>query len=283
MKIGILGMGYVGSAVHNHFKNFFEIYHYDLDKNLANTESLNILVSQSELIFICLPTPMKKNGSSDITIVEKNICQIDKICADLSKNIQLIVKSTMPPGSVEIMNSLVDNCNIIFNPEFLTEQNFKQDFINQDRIIIGNDGFNIEAIKRVYSKSFPTVPLIETTSKTAEMIKYVTNTFLALKVAYANEISNLCSRLNIDYDALIEYSILDKRLGDTHWKVPGPDGKKGFGGSCFPKDINALIFLANQIGENLELLEKAWDINLKYRPEKDWEELKGRAVTESDL
>ena len=102
---------------------------------------------------------------------------------------------------------------------------------------------------------------------------------LATKVSFSNEIKQICDKLDIDYDKVVEYAIYDDRLGKTHWSVPGPDGKLGFGGSCFPKDINALIHCASELGLDTQLIKSAWNLNLKVRPEKDWEELKGRAVT----
>ena len=90
----------------------------------------------------------------------------------------------------------------------------------------------------------------------------------------------ICDKLNIDYDKVIEYSTYDDRLGKSHWAVPGPDGKLGFGGSCFPKDLNALIHLAGELELFTEVLMSAWNTNLRVRPEEDWKKLKGRAVTE---
>ena len=125
---------------------------------------------------------------------------------------------------------------------------------------------------------FPNVKIVKTGSITAEMVKYFTNTFLATKVSFANEMKMICDGLNIDYDKVVEYSTYDERLGKSHWAVPGPDGKLGFGGSCFPKDINALIHLAGELELCTEVLMGAWNTNLRVRPEEDWKELKGRAV-----
>ena len=112
------------------------------------------------------------------------------------------------------------------------------------------------------------------------MVKYFTNTFLATKVSFANEMYQICEKLDIDYDKVVEYSTYDERLGKSHWAVPGPDGKPGFGGSCFPKDINALIKTAEELDIFTNVLNSVWDANLDVRPEEDWKELKGRAVTD---
>ena len=119
-----------------------------------------------------------------------------------------------------------------------------------------------------------------TTTKVAEMIKYLTNTFLATKVSFANEMKLICESLNIDFDEVLKLSKYDKRLGLSHWSVPGPDGKPGFGGSCFPKDINAIISFCRDNDINISTLSGVWKTNLFVRPEKDWESLKGRAVTD---
>ena len=124
------------------------------------------------------------------------------------------------------------------------------------------------------------MPIIKTSSTIAETIKYVTNTFLAMKVSYANEIFQLCQGLGIDYDKVIEYARYDDRLGNSHWSVPGPDGHMGYGGSCFPKDTQALIYLAKELNSPYTMLQSSWDVNLRVRPEADWKELKGRAVSE---
>jgi UDPglucose 6-dehydrogenase len=130
------------------------------------------------------------------------------------------------------------------------------------------------------------VQLIKTSSTTAEMVKYVTNCFLATKVAFANEMYQTCFELNnhglnVDYDKVIEYAKHDHRLGDTHWAVPGPDGNYGFGGHCFPKDLNALMFLAKKYGVLPTVLQAVWDKNLEVRQKhyRDWEKQVGRAVS----
>ena len=112
------------------------------------------------------------------------------------------------------------------------------------------------------------------------MVKYFTNTFLATKVSFANEMKQICDKIDIDYDKVVEYATYDERLGKSHWAVPGPDGKLGFGGSCFPKDINALINFSSEFNLWLHVIKGAWFTNCDVRPEKDWENLKGRAVVD---
>ena len=280
MKIGILGQGYVGTAVKEIFKKHFkDIKYYDkyfIEK--SNVTSLEELALISDFIFLCLPTPMMSNGECDISIIEKELSRLNEL-ADKSP-ITIVIKSTIPPGTTKSFNQKFSNLSIIFNPEFLTELNFIEDFKNQDRIILGGDSNQCTEITKIYNEVFPNIPIVNTSSQNAEMVKYVTNIFLATKVSFANEVKNICDQLDVDYDKIIKIAKMDKRLGDSHWNVPGPDGKKGFGGSCFPKDINALIYLCGQNKIDVELINKVWENNLKNRPDKDWENLKGRAVSD---
>ena len=281
MKIGILGQGYVGSAIKIGFeKKYKTLNTFDKYKDSSSTvSSLEELTQSSNIIFICLPTPMKENGECDTGIVEKEITKIDQYSTEPKI---IVIKSTVPPGTTKKIDTKSKNINIVFNPEFLTEQNFIEDFKKQNRIVIGGNEKSVQVIEEVYKRVFPSTTIIKTDATTAEMIKYLTNTFLATKVSFANEIKMICDKIDVDYDEVVEYSLYDKRLGNSHWAVPGPDGKLGFGGSCFPKDINALIYFAKEKGLDLDLLQSVWETNLKVRPEKDWEDLKGRAVVKKD-
>ena len=125
---------------------------------------------------------------------------------------------------------------------------------------------------------FPKAHIIKTDSTHAEMVKYLTNTFLSVKVSFANEIYQLCNNLNIDYDKVVEYATLDDRLGLSHWNVPGPDGDFGFGGHCFPKDLSALLHLTKQMSTTNNVLLATQRTNDEVRNDRDWENMKGRAV-----
>ena len=218
---------------------------------------------------------MNMDGSCNLSIVGDTIRQIDECCQG---NI-IVIKSTMPPSTTRAFSTSCKNSDVVFNPEFLTENNAIQDFLNTNRVILGGAKKATTAVKKIYMKVFPSTPVIETDSTTAEMVKYITNTFLATKVAYANELYQICSKFNVDYEKTIELSKYDERLGYTHWAVPGHDGHYGFGGSCFPKDLNCLVHIAKLVGVKPMVLTAAWKKNLEVRPERDWENLKGRAVT----
>ena len=281
MNIGIIGQGFVGTAVKEGLKKFHEIDTFDLDETKRDVDYIEDIIDRNNIIFVCLPTPMKKDGSCDISIVENTVMELDNLALTRQcSNRIVVIKSTIPPGTTEKLNEECKHIQVVFNPEFLTEANFIEDFKNQDRIIIGGIRPASTKVRQLFYKAFPNAHIIKTSSTIAEMVKYTTNCFLSTKVSFANEMKQICDKIDVDYDKVIEYATYDERLGKSHWSVPGPDGKLGFGGSCFPKDINALISLSDDLGLWLHTLMGVWHTNCDVRPEEDWKELKGRAVVD---
>ena len=278
MNIGIIGQGFVGNAVYQKFKNYYDVLTYDLDESKSNS-NVNEIIYKCENIFVCLPTPMNKDGSCNINIVEQVLAGIDLTTDNLETERNIIIKSTIPPGTTAKWNLLFESLNIVFNPEFLTERNAIKDYENQNRIILGGVRPATTELKRVFSKVFPKAHIIKTDSTHAEMVKYLTNTFLSVKVSFANEIFQLCDGLGIDYDKVVEYATYDERLGKSHWNVPGHDGDFGFGGHCFPKDLKALLYLTEKLGTINNVLCATNETNNNVRKNRDWEGMKGRAVT----
>tara|TARA_Y100001935_G_scaffold223567_1_gene199088 strand:- start:5727 stop:6578 length:852 start_codon:yes stop_codon:yes gene_type:complete len=276
-KVGIVGQGYVGKALKVGFKSDnIEINTYDKYLSDQSTvKDLNELTSSSNIIFICVPTPMKKNGECFTGIVEEVVKDIN-ISADNKKTV--IIKSTVPPGTTEKLNEIYKNISLIFNPEFLTEANFLDDFKNQKYIILGGNKKDLDLVENLYSIIFPEIKINRTTSINAEIVKYFLNTYLATKVSFANEMKILCDHVNADYNQIVNLVIQDNRIGKSHLMVPGPDGKLGFGGSCFPKDINALLTFSKSLNIEMSVIESAIKANLKVRPERDWEKLLNRSV-----
>tara|TARA_B110000003_G_scaffold169583_1_gene169371 strand:+ start:2887 stop:3708 length:822 start_codon:yes stop_codon:yes gene_type:complete len=272
MNIGIIGQGFVGNAVYQKFKSFFKVYTYDVKKELSNS-TYNNLVKNCKIIFICVPTPMNNDGSCNKDLVEEILIKINKEIKSI-----IVIKSTVVPGTTEKWDKEFKNLQIVFNPEFLTERNAVKDFSNEDRIILGGSNEATDLLKQIYSTVFPDAHIIKTHSTNAEMIKYLTNSFLATKVSFANEMYNLCSALNLDYSKVIEYATLDNRLGNSHWSVPGPDGDFGFGGRCFPKDLSALIKMTVDLGTLNSTLKSVQKTNDKVRKNRDWENIKGRLI-----
>ena len=151
--------------------------------------------------------------------------------------------------------------------------NFLEDFKNQTRIILGGTRKGTNKLRQIYSKVFPNATIVKTGSKTAEMVKYFINSFLATKVTFANEMKIICDEIGIDYDKVVEYARYDERLGKSHWAVPGPDGDYGFGGHCLPKDVSAIVSQFSSM-----LLKTVLKVNNEVRENRDWEQMKGRAV-----
>jgi UDPglucose 6-dehydrogenase len=242
-------------------------------------------------IFVCVPTPMRPDGSCDTSIVEEVVSKLNAAAVEClpqrdqyrqfipPHNLTVILKSTLPPGTTDAFIKTYPALRFAFNPEFLREVSAIEDFKHQDRIILGGLTSDMWDAIHMYSVAYPDVPPYLLSPATAEMIKYVANCFLATKVSFANEISQICERLDIPYEAMVNCLTDDVRMGRSHWKVPGPDGKHGFGGACFPKDLNGMIALAKKLDVKTPVLEGAWKTNLNVRPERDWEKLKGRAVS----
>tara|TARA_B100000674_G_C37777794_1_gene885727 strand:- start:128 stop:982 length:855 start_codon:yes stop_codon:yes gene_type:complete len=284
MNIGIIGRGFVGSAVANGFSSStgynakIRIYDKDASRSL---NSLEDTVNKSDFIFLSLPTPSNKDGSISLKILEDSLNEINAVNSN-SENIVLL-RSTVVPGTSEAFQKKFTNIRIVFNPEFLTERSAYFDFINQSRVILGGLSEHVEKVANLYSDRFGShLPIIKTNFQTAELIKYMNNCFFATKVSFLNEMKQISDLVDADWDNAVEGFILDGRIGHSHINVPGHDGKFGFGGSCFPKDMRALITFSDQLNLDLKTLKGAWETNLVVRPEKDWEELKGRAVVEDE-
>lgn len=236
----------------------------------------------SKVYFVCLPTPMFEDGEADLSIVDRVLNELSSVPGERVA----VVKSTVPPGSTEKWNKLFEKTGlrVVFSPEFLTEANALDDMRNQNRIIIGGPRPWINRVKEVFQAAFPKVPLVKTSSTTAEMVKYFTNIQLAARVVLSCEFSQICEALDtsgfdIDYDKVVEYAKYDPRLGGSHMSVPGHDGIMGARGHCFPKDLAALVYLTNKIGLKPKLMEAIQEKNLELVPpeHRDWEKMVGRA------
>ena len=276
MKIGIIGQGFVGSAIREGLKDYYDVLTYDIDKSKCNSKHVDVC-KHSDIIFVCIPTPQRIDGSCDIRLLESVMEKLQNECRNVSSMPTIVIKSTVPPGTTTKLwnRGPLDVC---FSPEFLTEANSFEDFKNQTRIIIGGQG--AKKVKRMFRKPFPRIPIIITKSETAEMVKYFTNCFLATKVTFANQMFQICNDNNIDYDKVCEYALYDERIGKSHLAVPGPDGDLGFGGHCFPKDLSAMITFGSINDGDTKFLRAVQDYNDKCRRIRDWEQMKGRAVSD---
>lgn len=282
MNIGIIGNGFVGKATQQLKSSQVKLICYDINPDLCVPKgcTLKDLVIKSDVIFISVPTPMNKDGSCHLTILESVVKQISNLC-DLNKQI-VVIRCTVPPGTS-------DRLNCYYMPEFLTEKNYLQDFINNKEWIFGVKGTEQDERFKYFIKlllhlsveynkiKYDTHTFLK--NKEAEMVKLFRNTFLATKVAFCNEIYDFCKDETIDYSTMIHYACNDSRIGHSHTMVPGHDGKRGYGGTCFPKDIKNLYHLMKENNQESYILKNVIERNETVdRSEKDWLNNKGRAV-----
>jgi len=273
-NIGIIGNGFVGSAVAAGFVLHANVMIYDKDP-LRSTHTLAEVLEHCDYIFVGVPTPMHsvENGEIDLTILDTVMEQINKHNKNYTNII--IIKSTVVPGTTQTYIERYPRLNIVFNPEFLTERTARLDFINTSRIILGGAPELCERVEDLYRDRFSATPIIKTDPESAEFIKYMCNCFFATKVAYMNEMYQLAKTQNLDWKTIMIGFLSDGRVGNSHTDVPGHDGDFGYGGKCFPKDINAFIkyFEHNKIEPML--LKAAWTKNLEVRNNHDWLEIIG--------
>ena len=285
-RIGVVGNGFVGGAVKFGFSPTVgcdaEVRVYDKDPN-KSTHTLEETVNKSDFIFLSVPTPANKDGSINTDILSSAIKDIDDVS---TRDNYIVIRSTVTPGTTRRLQQEYHQLNLLFNPEFLTERSANFDFINQSRFIIGSgdsmsSASGAENFEELLKARFGNcIAFMHCTYETAEMIKYMSNCFFATKVSFMNEMYQIAEKSNVNWQQAIDGLVADGRIGHSHMNVPGPDGKFGFGGSCFPKDIQAMKNFAESIGVNPSVLAAVWRKNLEVRPEQDWKELKGRAVTD---
>jgi len=269
-RLGVIGNGFVGEAISFAFSPIANIYVYDKDP-LKSIDSLKS-VHNCDFVFICVPTPMFRDGSQDLSYVES-------VFEKATNKPIYILKSTVLPGTTTDLCKKFPDSKIIFSPEFLSERTAKLDMLTQSRIILGGELSLTEKAKTLFNERFKIKNIIQTDSKTAELTKYMNNTFFATKVSIMNEFKLLCDKIGANWEDALKGFVSDGRIGDSHLNVPGHDGKLGYGGTCFPKDVNALLSFSKKHDIELNTIAGGWKTNLKVRQEKDWEEKEGRSVS----
>tara|TARA_R110002012_G_scaffold74074_5_gene188159 strand:+ start:2334 stop:3179 length:846 start_codon:yes stop_codon:yes gene_type:complete len=277
MKIGLIGNGFVGSAIYENLKETYDFIIYDKKPELSQCESVKSVVDKCPVIFVALPTPMFEDGRCDLSIIYG---AMNEIYEEYNNNI-VILKSTVLPGTCEEIKRRHPNIRIVFSPEFLTEANHIEDFKNCNRMIFGGDPQDTAECVRLLHNVFNDKYYFTTDCRSAEMVKYFINNFLSVKVSFANEMSQICSAINVDYASVAKLALYDKRIGSSHLQVPGPDGDYGFGGKCFPKDLNAMISHSAQKNVEPEMLKAAWRKNREVRQNKDWLNIEGAVTKEN--
>lgn len=293
MKISIIGTGYAGTVTGVCYADMGHQVHFvDLDTNkldainsgkctifepdlehllvknqnaISTTPDVSKAFKDTELTIICVGTPQKANGSHDLRYIQDVAHEIGKCIGSDSRYHTIIIKSTVLPGTTEnIVLPILEYesgkhagqaFGIGSNPEFLKEGSAIEDFFHTDRIVIGTrDKKTHDLLEILYQPLH--VPIFSTDIKTAEMIKYVSNAFLATKISFANEIGNLCKKTGIDSYTVFKGVGLDARI-TPHFFRSGI----GFGGSCFPKDVHALIAYGDTEGIDLNILKAVMKTN----------------------
>jgi len=292
MKISVVGGGYVGlvtgtcfaqlghdvtiieinaekvRAINNGQPPIYEIGLEELLKQQAG-KTLHACtgfdsIASADIVFICVGTPPKPDGSSNLSYIESASSSVGTAIKNNSSYCCVVVKSTVPPGTTEKIvrpavlktSGKTDNeIGFAMNPEFLREGRAVEDFMHPDRIVIGsNDPRAGKHVALVYQGI--SAPVIHTGLSAAEMIKYTSNAFLATKISFSNEIGNICKHLGIDVYEVMKGVGCDPRIGPLFLNAGA-----GFGGSCFPKDVSALVSLAKEAGENPVLLQSVLSVN----------------------
>lgn len=278
MKIGIIGVGIVGGATAHVLRKEHDLYLYDKFKPEYNGEGkLEELARMSEVVFICVPTPMKKSGEIDYSAIYNSLESLNKeynSTVRTSSDLLVTIRSTAVSGTTDELARKYP-FRFAFNPEFLTEKNAVKDMENTDRIVLGvNDDRSKEDLLNIYKPLFPSAKYTVVPIKEAEMIKYAANVMLAGQIGLANEIYQICRHTGVNYEVVKEAILQDQRIGGNI-SVPGPDGDLGFGGKCFPKDLRALTYLAREHGFGANLLDELWRSNLAVRKKRDWHDIPG--------
>tara|TARA_A100001035_G_scaffold268595_1_gene253735 strand:+ start:2557 stop:3393 length:837 start_codon:yes stop_codon:yes gene_type:complete len=254
INIAIVGHGYVGKAVSHGFNS------YKVSVNLidpiynTNVKSLDGL--ELDAAFVCVPTPFGKDGKIDSSIVEEVVKEL------APRGCPIIIKSTVTPDVLEKLWR--KNKMIVYNPEFLTEKNALNDFVNPPMHVFGGSPEITKQVEKIYEKfsRCKPCPVFHMSIKEASFVKYGINSFLATKVLWFNQFKDLIDQNKSDYDSIIKAIGTDNRIGFSHTQVPGPDNKVGFGGACFPKDTQAFSSFAKN---NFTILDKVIEENNKYR------------------
>jgi len=255
MKIAIIGHGFVGKAVEYGFSSpFVEKKIIDPKYGSESDKIDDLKIWSPDLTFICVPTPMQDDGDIDTSILDDVIEKIDGMSGIIA------IKSTVTPSII----GKYDEVNIVYNPEFLTERSACEQFVNPEFHIFGG---HIEICKKL--KSYYEThslcnhcPSYILSKEEASFVKYAINSFLATKVVFFNQLYDACNTHdNVNFNEVIKAVGADKRINVSHTKVPGFDGKKGFGGACFPKDTSAFV----RFTDKMSLLSKVIEINDVYR------------------
>jgi UDPglucose 6-dehydrogenase len=253
LKIGVIGVGFVGGSVKKYFeREKFPVFAYDKFKKIGSPAEVN----KADVVFVCVPTPFHPDGRGfDLSAVQEalKLLQPGKVA---------VIKSTVLPGTTASMQKRFPKLKILFNPEFLRATIAYQDFVKPDRQVIGTTKPSQAWAARILAL-LPKAPFEAVMSSgEAEVVKYFGNSFLAMKVVFANEFYDLCKKLRLDYGSVMAAAAADPRITGSHLDV-AHGGYRGYGGACFPKDVNAILQFAGKKHVAMELLKAAQAVNRK--------------------
>ncbi len=268
VRIGFIGNGFVGSAGRQLECEKNKVLVFDIEPSLCVPVGTTLAqVAACDIVFVSVPTPAEANGQCHLGIVESVVGQLKAA----SPEVQIVLRSTIPPGTSDRLGTL-------FMPEFLTEANYMDDFKNNPLWVVGGSSPTLQQVLTNAKEAGKIMSdtVVEMRTQEAELVKYVRNCFLATKVSFFNEVASFCESNDLDYETVRQAAAADARIGLGHTRVPGPDGRRGFGGHCFPKDVAAWCAFAPC---KHSVVRSVRDKNLEVdRPEKDWTADKGRAV-----
>lgn len=266
LNLGVIGAGFVGGSVINGFDK--NVSQFVVDTKLYPDNTIDKLIEfKPSITFVCVPTPETHHGDVDVSIVRQVLSDLyDRRYTGI-----VVIKSTITPKHLTKMKKDF-GVKIVYNPEFLTEANAHEDFLNPSMQVLGGKWRDCELIEKAYVKhsSVRICPTFKTDLVTASLIKYTINSFLATKIAFFNELYELFEQSggSTPWEGFTDMLKRDPRMGDTHMSVPGPDGKFGFGGHCFPKDTAALLYYAKQQNTKMNILKEAVRDNQTKRTKK---------------
>lgn len=259
-KVGIIGVGFVGSAIRDSVKNS------DLDLVLIDTDPVIATGTYDDLknasaVFVCVPSPQGSDGSCNTSIMESVLEKLKDF------NGVIISKVTAPPRVYEKLAEKYKN--LVYVPEFLTARNASVDYAWGSFAIIGGNvlAYRNEAERVVRKSQIALKKVVHCGIGEASLVKYSINTFLATKVIYMNELATLAEAHGYEWYNIARMINLDDRIGSSHMMAPGPDGLFGFGGMCFPKDTSALQRLSSDMVVDMSLLSAAITKNKMVRKE----------------
>ena len=263
MKLGIVGHGFVGSAVDQGFTKDIQKFIVDPKHNSTNTIE-DLIAFKPDATFVAVPTPQMESGECNTEILEGVMQQLNN-----HKGLLVIVKSTVPAYKLQKIQEECINLRVVYNPEFLTEKNYIEDFRHPAMHVFGGMNADTDAVEKLYREhsTCAECPVYKTDIVTASMVKYCINSFLATKVTFMNEMYDVLNAAKgTDWNTFSKIVQTDPRIGDTHMRVPGNDGQRGYAGSCFPKDTAALAWFAREIlNTQFTQLETSIAINDRLR------------------